>query len=796
MVSKLISKMAFKRWSQLFSIGVSSVLVASLMVSALTLTACDRFLKSDKTAEQKAAQDVMQIQSQQLACIALWPDQLKRYFGDELEEVEINSMFSCLQKSLGLFARLTRGDRKDSYSSEDLRYFLNRYLLSSNQINPDFMSEMMKLKVLAVGGDGARLSRTEISLVQSFLGDIREQAVNLRGLWKLMFFGRSDQNIVQSDLDRAKKSAKDSLSALLEKTQITRSQYAWSDLRNFEKELSQFIGDNKVFALLNKWLPILEAGKEGFIGQDVKLVVLKDWTDHIEWALDCHFAALRYFYDVKPKDLNSVAGWRSLISLADEVINLVSVSPQMKKANFVPAYAIDRMIDESAKIFPISALSSDVLKNTYRRALVNFFGSTTPSTIVPQSLEFRGFESKHLAALKLEYNVWKSSQIFILSLFENTSTKVPMQFKDVKKKVSDFKFDIVNLGLQNVASQKKALSLAWQEWVEILTQDPPFAFDDDLHLLMNGKEGDQLQTTLAGLSTLNGLRIFARLVVQGYGDRTDENSWRTYISESRLVSLESDFRAFGRALGFLDPRTPNPAVRTFLETNLFTWHGNGDVGLSGNEFLDELGMMISGGKVIPDQAWKLLDKQGDLVDEKDWLQRPLAKCSAMKELFQNKSERFLQGLPLFRKFISELKPEEFEAFYASLAAVGRLPGASEQLCEKIEFRNMVMVLHYLESLMTVYDVDHDGHLNKEELLLAFPRFKNFIVSASPVGSFMASDVFLYLAINGEKPTWKDLIKFQGSKAMGIDPIDRGQLLKVLAVMKRAQAAAAAAAAKN
>jgi hypothetical protein len=96
-----------------------------------------------------------------------------------------------------------------------------------------------------------------------------------------------------------------------------------------------------------------------------------------------------------------------------------------------------------------------------------------------------------------------------------------------------------------------------------------------------------------------------------------------------------------------------------------------------------------------------------------------------------------------------------------------------------------MILHYTESLMSVYDANQDGKLNVDELQAAAPRFSEFMKAAAPFGAnFLVNDFFLYLVYKGQKPTLMKYFYFQVEKALNsLEDVGRDKILRVFKVLK-------------
>ena len=774
-----------------FSLRMSLSTVVSVM---LLMTGCDRFLKSKSSDADREKQQTFKIDPQEFNCLTAWPEKARSYFDDSLPESEIPGLVSCLQDSLKTFTSYTRGNNPDMYTAEELQHFLNRYLLKENQIGTTLMNELMKLKVVFVGGNRTDLSRSEVTRITQVLDVVKDQAVKLNGRWKTIFF-RDDKKAYEKaekreEFNRTETLTREAMKTLLKNSQVHMSHYTWDDIKSLHKEIGDFLGTNKVTPIIDKWLPVADAVKKACLGEQLPLPTAKDWENQVLWSLQAYFEALRFYYHVKPRDFNVAADWQSLSGFIDHIFALISSSPQMKKNTFIPIENLDQLLDAfiDAKLIKLD-VPTPLLKSTYRKVLTHFLDRQTSGN-GGDELSLRGLEARHLAILKFEFNVWKISQAWIIEEFSKRSSGETVPYEQMQSGIDYFAVEKEMSRLSDFSLQSDAYKTTWKEWLQLIKQNPPMALDNDVILSMSKNPADR-RTGIIGMSILNTLRSLVRLVQRGYGDINARNAWSGGVTQRRLVDFEQDFREFANRMGFLDPRSNNSGVRTFLEANLFSWHGNGDDKIDSVELIEEIMMMVAGGNQVPTRLWKLLKNQNDLIKEVDWINRPLAKREAVQATFRQNIRELLSGLPQMADYIANLGPQQYEVFFNQLLSVSRVPGTLDGSVEKVEARNMSVLLHYLEALFTVYDTNQDGLFSAEEIAKAEPRFRNFIASVSPLGNRLVTDVLIYLVTMGEKPSadkitgifsygWK---KWRGE----LPKADRGQMLKVMAVLKQENA---------
>jgi hypothetical protein len=97
---------------------------------------------------------------------------------------------------------------------------------------------------------------------------------------------------------------------------------------------------------------------------------------------------------------------------------------------------------------------------------------------------------------------------------------------------------------------------------------------------------------------------------------------------------------------------------------------------------------------------------------------------------------------------------------------------------------MTVIIHYIESLMVVFDTNHDSVMSEQEVLGAMPRFRDFIVKMSPLGNWLVDDIFLFMIYKGEKPTALKMPGFLWERRKtGLGTVNRLNLIRVLGLLK-------------
>jgi hypothetical protein len=762
-------------WKRLF-------LLLSASAAILTFAGCDRFLKSSKSEQERAEAETVTLKPAGLGCLVDFPTKLENYVKDKASAGEVEEAFACLEKSLQTFVKLTSGTRPDSYTDEELRHFLNRYLLKGNQISPAFMRELMKIKALVVGGSTSLISRAEIDQGIRFTKSVKDEALQLRGKMRFLLFEAEREKVDEALLAETQEQLIKSVSRLLEQSKVAGTLYEFADFKGFIDELRGFLNDTESLRPFLKWMPLLESVKVLFLGTRSQVASQRDWQQSLTWSIQGYFAGLEFHYRLRHRDLDTPADWSRLLRLADKVMDLVERSPVLEDNGRLQTAALDRVFDEVWKLKLINTdISVKTVKSSYRMAILRILERNGSRQAQPS--EALGLDRKHLSVLRFEYNVWRMTQEMVLALFQDRDLQKGVTPEDVHRAVDGFDAGAAIGRLKNGEADRELLAETWKDWSRLMKQDRPIQWTAGPKMLM--RYNTRFATTdFVGMNWSNAIRSLARLVQRGYGEGPSKHVSDLQISERSLMNFEEDFREIGQAIRFLDPRSHNPAGRTFKEANFFTFHGDGNDWMSGLETYEELSFLVSGGSGLTEDVMRLAKEAGCENGKIDILGKPMLNEVCFEKFLRGQFSKIFNGLPWMAAEVAQMSDREWKNFYDSMISVAALDKRSPGAVEFSEIRTAVVVIQYVEGLMMSFDTDQNNKLSEEEITKAAPRFRSFIQKLSPLGGFLVDDIFLCLVYEGKKPGLSDLTAFEIEKVFGLGDIGRQELLKVLSVLKK------------
>ncbi len=766
-----------------FKKPLSLTVIVSCIFAALFLSmGCDRFLRNHNSEDSKAS-DMVNINFQSVDCLKSTPQKLNSFLNDEADSKALTEAFGCIQNSLKEFQRLTRGSQSEGYQVREIQFFFNRYLLTESRISDSFVSEIFKLKVAVVGGSSDFVTRNELDLFSRFLGEFQAEALKISGSFKLLFFSRSSPSVQPGEIEKLQEKLQSMGQFFLAHTKLSSSRYQWVDMINLLQELNLFIGKPGSLNSVLKWIPLAESIKILFIGENAKLVSAQDWSEARTWAVSTYMTAIRFFYQIKDHELKTPGEWKNLVAVLDQTLHLIESSPTMKERKILESEAIDRLIDEVFKLNLFhTVVTADLLKSNYRKALIHFIDSPMGRG---EAIRIDGLSDIHFKILKQEYQVWKSTQNFIIFTFANSQNQNLQSLQQnfaqypISKTLQDSSISVL---------EKDEVLTAWKDFGSLMGSRPAVTYNAKIKMSIT-PQAETLPLSFVSANMMNCVRSLVRLVHRGYGEKVSQNLFQNRLSMDGLIHLEEDFHEFAVKIGFVDPREKDAAKKTFREGNFFTFHGDGDDWLRPMETYELLSMLISGGRTQLGEIYSDLQARACLLKELDVFGKPLVTESCFSQAFRSHFSIYFDHMPALLQFVSRLSPAEWNQFYLGILSISKSSHNPISILDSSEIRTMTTMLSFIESLMLIYDVDHNSKLSEAEVLAAAPRFRSYIASISPLKDKMVDDIFLYLVFEGAKPSggWfagaADLAGFEIKRLAGLGEVSRMNLIQLLVVLK-------------
>ncbi len=762
----------------MFSKTVMSSLVVVILSSALTACGWTPF-KSLRTGDKNPPPGSIQVDLSRYSCMSQLGKKVDDYFSGRMSESDVHLFGGCLRTALHRFSDMVVGtSSNDFYTPEDLQKFLNLLYLKDSPLTSAFASEIMKIKVITLGGSVSEITKVELNGLIDLITFVENEAIAQLPYIPMY---RSDKSINLGHIERSKLEnmrgqLRQSGQRLADRMRLRNIPYDLSSLHNLLTELYKFLkwdelrpGAKTPEQIFN----LVVAHKAVVTGQDSQEIQPQDWVMILDSISSIYGIYVEYEIQVKELPLTYGEGLDSLISSVKEGLDLVSRIIDQSPQKLITFGSTNKLLDalndlglmpHGVRVASIKEVYQYLIQRAFRNPL------NTTRNEVPS-----GLGAQELYQIKLEFDQWASAQQYLsdnakrgLNLNLGASDGV---IDAIAKAIESFDFRSF---LENGVDGHDPRS---REIERIVKSVPAFFKSGGERAYIMPR--DQLASIgvidgIFDLSRMNIFRALTRLLIRA--SATDDRivlmnkDWEhTGVTEDEMNDFFNKIRNLGIDIKFMDPRKVAVGRRSFSEGKLFTFDGNGinapDAAgthlLNFTQSLELISTIWSGGHVrdmVYNDGVNACPDIENIASAIDVFGMTKINRSCFEHHFYDSRLSQFENLPGLKKDFDNRNRAEKRQIVASLAAIALSPCSESKYVELGEIATMATVLHYLEAIFTIYDRDRDGVLDNDEIMHAFRRFSGYLarqvhdVEHKDFSVAMLKSVYAYLVQNKRLPT--------------------------------------------
>jgi hypothetical protein len=584
---------------------------------------------------------------------------------------------------------------------------------------------------------------------------------------------------------------------LLEKTELSRSDYSFEDGKRAIKGFKEFVKEKDTEARVSQWLPVVEVVKNVLMGREAQLATFSQWKGSVNSLVDLYGLFLKYHYVIHNFDTSNQSKVREVSQFIGQAIDLIEGCPQIITHGMIPLEDIDNLIEtvlnlpQVQSVVQIRPVSIETL---YRAAILRLLEPGRNG----DSRGILGLEKKHIVSLRREYNVWRLVQSFADSqLYGDRSVDQPISRNDLLLSYKQFDHGtVIRKGLSTDPYEQTALNNAWNDYGDLLKSNVLVVYNKNGRI-EEYNNNETLTTDWTGLTKSNLMRAMSRGLLLAYGSNTSGELTKATMQKDGLVTWYDDFKELMFDLKAFDPRTGNTGERSFQEANFFTFSGNGDDYMNQRETYEFVSLLFSAGLSSSASIYNDMLVEGcgkangqSLREDTDPLGFYYLNDKCFERQFRLQFNKHFDNLPEMSRWVARMTESEWTEFYSTLRFLSRVSAKEDQgLVEVANIRTMVTIIHYIESIMVSYDKDRNQTLSLDEVYTASPRFMPFIKKSTKVTmDTLLNQGFAYLVFYGKEGNGAQLAWFQAQK-IWMNEATRMNLLRVIKVIKQRDMAA-------
>ncbi len=689
---------------------------------------------------------------------------LESYFKGSASVEQVDTAFACVSGALELFTSYGRGTSdRDSFSSIELRTFLERHFLGNLKLSDSLLNEVMRVKIAILGGSPDRLTKAELTRLVEVLDILRIEALRLRPYVDILNqrLPSDGQSVDPSHLEQAISDftfTMDSLGALLGKS---RQVYK---LENLKTLLQDFQG---LYEGRSNWkgpewfaqqMPLIVSAKALLIRPAGESISPDEWQLLFSHVGRSYGLFLRFKYAITGRDLFFGEGLAQIEIGILEVAGILEEAIEAKgdgkisyqiMRDFVLALGASGSFDLPVQASTIADLLEPLLEKIFNPIVLgvenaNRLDPKDPLSVRGERAAQGGLTRTNLHRIRDTVLGWVETQEFWERLEVEAMRKDP-----TLKKGQPIPLKVVR---PIWASFRPVFAEPWADLKSIFDRPlPPSTRENGTVIFENSKK---IVYDRKSFRELNWKQQVVRTI--GYGYISDPEGLR--MSGITLDQFEKVFIAFRQLaidLDFLE-KSDNDIWKTgFSISNIFLFSSNGDDRIGYHEATD-LFVVSFASSVIRDgiEADLLLNCEAGPLDDGG---RPTFKASCWRKQIKAGYTDFLSDIPGWVRQAKGFGSGSWRKFFENMEKASRKIDNPSGPLASSERSRAISIHHYIESLYTRWDSNRDDRLSLTEADKSFFLFKRILKDAS---GFNNEDevraLFFYLLAYGAPPDDGDL----------------------------------------
>lgn len=294
---------------------------------------------------------------------------VKLFFDGEATDKEVDSSFKCFSQVLIAFKDNVNGADREFFSPEELAYFVeNNFLKGEYSFRSEFLSEIMRLKFVLIGGSDKVFYKKDIEALAKTIDRIRPEIVKINpemkiisDNWVYTIFNDTDKEA--QFLSAKQKSAK-FFEILSDEFSKTGNKYEAEHFLNFIKEIAIFAkAEKSLIEKIEQAKPFLINFKKNLVGQGTQ-IESGDWAKISKSLHEMLFQLLRVNYFLKPlAEDQHEQKWIVYQKISEDLFQLISTLLEAQKKPVLTNQQVFDLISGVLPIFSEQTIDEDLVES-------------------------------------------------------------------------------------------------------------------------------------------------------------------------------------------------------------------------------------------------------------------------------------------------------------------------------------------------------------------------------------------------------------------------------------------------
>ena len=687
----------------------------------------------------------------------------KNYVAGSALPNDVLQSLDCINNEIDQFKSRTRSSTAgDVYSLDEISSFFGKYFEKVDEFGPANLKTYFKFKNFALGGGELKLSKVELTKIQSLIKDASPVLAEMSSyvpIYKMQSALSLDN---PHDTDSLNKSVEclHKLIVILNRhlPGQTGAVFNFADL-----DVLDFLKPSEALSLSNtQTMQLVMSLKSMLVNPPYDSIAAEDFRHFMTQLGFIVETGLRIKYTKELKHQDDEVFLGSIETVRDTLEKLIKNSLAFQNSKSIPFKELVRFVKKLGRydLIPYGLRESSVVN--FMPVLLTKVMAKDPTSKAPVISEL-SFKREHLDVTLDAINEWISVQKTFLAALSNR--------KDISAGELIEKF---NQSARSIKDPK--IQAAFVQMKEIFDNGVFLRWKDREKLNFAPRSLDQ-KFTRYDLTYLATSFASIRAIMRGFLNSPDRRKNISAMTEPELTELYYSVREIGKDLKFIDTRNRSAPGRAFLENNIFTSVSNGNDLAEFHEAMEWFYNVWSAGKMgekiyhlVPDKCkTKELDVFGNRKlshdcylaffkeNVTDFFEHLTSVNSYLKDILKNPKSPSIRSNSAPKKSASVDAWAEFDI---ALENAFRSTAHSNDDFDSPDTEAMALILSYTENIFINHSHAQNGMLDTEDIWRTYPIMRGFIEKASNGAAkteFIKKGAYSYLIMFGEMPNVDHLL---------------------------------------
>ncbi|MYE07638.1 MAG: hypothetical protein F4X95_02665 [Oligoflexia bacterium] len=661
-----------------------------------------------------------------IGCLNEINEKLDLYLTGQLTAHQINQVSNCLKAALTIFKDRVRGGQKGEFTPDELRKFIHDLFLQDRVINDTFLTQLMRLKQVIIGGPVDKLTIEDIERFIVFVDILNKEALFFQPYIQILNVTGSEQvGLDTSHLNGTiEQQFADSLNRISSFIKQFSHPYLLSDLKILVQELDFFFDHEYDISNVNEKISLLGILKQFSVGGEDTVIQPTEWEDFLLGHSYLVSVGINYLILKRQGNFTSTQGIRYISLILQDVLDFLSLAVKNRPQHVV----------SESDFFKVTSYLQD-------------------TGILPKNFEKQAVQNLLLIIFGKVFNVEKDRY----GVIELTFPQLDKVHKVIQpwRGIQDF---LDHISHENIFEKNKMLPLPISSSFfsgrdtflkgqnmmnQILLLKPLYGSGRKINLsreIYSTRNILKKAPDYKNLTLYNFYYLIATMMREGY-EKGYPGS--TGMTQKELRSFFQDFNIIAENMGWFqetENRALNAGEAEFIAANILTPSAKGfgkwnqEEYLTSSEIAEYLSYAISIGFSLSELETVILKKCGSAdhhIEPSKHLLRidhkydvDCVRLHLIPELVKQ-----AKNMPDFQKVLSKMDEEQKKGLTEALINIAF---ETEEEYQQVSYltqghlKNILMAVYFVETTINRYDLNGDLILDNDEIWAAYPNFSGYL----------------------------------------------------------------------